>query len=239
MAERFVASAETTITQNGIFSVALSGGGTPQHLYELLATDEYANAIDWQRVHLFWGDDRCVAPDQDGSNYKQARLALIDHVPIPTTNIWRIRTELDCQEAATDYAQKLQQFVDQFQPRCDSAWPQLDFVLLGIGSDGHTASLFPQSKPSADRPTRVAVADYDGRPAQRVTLTEPVLNAARNVYFLINGESKAEIVRTVLIESDDALQYPALRIRPKNGTLNFILDYAAASLLDNISPHGT
>ena len=232
LAERFVDSAKTAIGRNGSFSVALSGGGTPQLFFELLGST-YADKVDWSKVHLFWGDDRCVPPDQDGSNYKQARLALIDHVPIPTNNVWRIKTELDCSHASTDYARQLQQFAQQFQPDADAPWPRLDFVLLGMGSDGHTASLFPQSEPCLDQATRVAVADYDGRPAQRVTLTEAVLNAAHNIYFLINGESKAAMVRTVLMESDDALQYPALRIRPKSGTVTFLLDYAAATLFDN------
>ena len=231
----FAQAAQDAIAARGLFAVALSGGSTPQRLFELLAQPPYANSIHWQHVHIFWADDRCVAPDKDGSNYKQARLALLEHITIPAENIWRIRTELPCQTAVTDYIEQLASFTARHQSSTEHSWPTLDLALLGMGSDGHTASLFPDSPITSDQPCRLAEADYDGRPALRVTLTEPVLNAARKIVFLVAGAGKAEMINTVLVDEknneDAAFQYPVLRIRPKSQNLTFYLDSAAASLL--------
>ncbi len=227
----FINSAETSITNQGYFSAVLSGGGTPQRFFELLSQPANAQKVSWENVHFFWADDRCVPPNQDGSNYKQARLALLDHIPIPAQNIWRIKTELACEQAAENYSEQLFDFAQKYQSEQASNWPNFDFVLLGMGNDGHTASIFPNSPLCHNISVRIASADYEDRPSMRVTLTEAVLNYAHNIYYLILGDSKSSIIRTVLVESDDILLYPLLRIRPVNGTVTYMLDSSSSSLL--------
>lgn len=236
MAEVFVDSAEKSIASHGHFVVALSGGGTPQPLYELLATPSYAQRVDWENVHFFWGDERCVPISADGNNYKQTATALLSKLTIPEQNIWRVKTELPCASAAQAYQQQLAAFAQQYQPDTGLNWPIFDMVLLGMGGDGHTASLFPNSPLSTGEPTRVVVADYAGRPANRVTLTESVFNSALTLFVLVAGADKAHMLNCVLeVATEDQLAYPVLRIRPKNGSLSFILDTAAAN---NLSPNG-
>lgn len=230
-AAAFVAAAHGAIMERGIFTVALSGGGTPQQFYELLASPAYADQINWQRVHLFWGDERAVPPDADGSNYKQFKEAVIDHVAIPAENIHRVRGELDAEFAAHDYMRQLEAFALAHECVAGNLWPPLDLVLLGLGGDGHTASIFPYTPITIGRPTQAVTADYDGRPAHRVTLTEGVINDARQIWFMIKGLKKAAIVREVVQGARDVDRLPGQRIRPKNGMLTFLLDQPAANLL--------
>jgi len=197
------------------FTIALSGGGTPRGLYEMLAAPPYREQIPWQRMHVFWGDERCVPPDHPGSNYRMAREALLDHVPIPAHNVHRIHGELGTEAAAQAYNAKLRAFFG-------APWPTFDLVLLGLGNDGHTASLFPGSDALKEtaRPAVGVTAHYENRPAQRVTLTLPAINAARQVLFLAAG--KAGIVQAVLNEPDAG--YPAQRVRPTTGELFWLVD---------------
>jgi 6-phosphogluconolactonase len=177
-----------------------------------------------EQVHLFWGDERCVPPDDPGSNYRLAEEALIAHVPIPPENVNRVRGELKAGVAAQAYENQLQDFF--CGPR-----PRFDLVLLGLGEDGHTASLFPGS-PLLDEKVRLvapATASYQDRPAQRVTLTLPAINTARQVLFLVAGGAKAEIVQAVI--EGPAGRYPAQRIQPTAGQLTWLVDAAAASRL--------
>lgn len=230
MAEMFVAAATADIAENGVCTLVLSGGGTPQPLYERLASHDYANRVEWEHVHLFWGDDRLVLPSADGSNYKQVKEALFDHVPVPTDNVWRMLTELDGARAAADYRWVLDNFAVQHQNR--TGWPVFDFVLLGMGSDGHTASLFPESKRAeADEGVRVVSADYEDRPANRITLTESVINDARRIFVLVTGEKKAEMIATIIDGEQQPEKYPIQRIRPNSEHLTFVLDEAAAKFL--------
>jgi 6-phosphogluconolactonase len=224
-AEEFTQLANQAIAKRGRFLTALSGGSTPQRLYELLVD---AN-IDWSHTFWFWGDERCVSPDDSGSNYHQAYQTLLSHVSVPSKNILRIKGELPPQEAADDYAKVMEEFR---QPGL--AWPSFDLVLLGMGDDGHTASLFPWSDPAIETgaPTLAVNADYEGRPAQRVTLTSPVFNAARQVFFLVSGDSKAETLAQVLNEPHKPRQYPAQRIHPANGQVTWLVDEAAAKELE-------
>lgn len=223
MAGRIVIEAQTAIKKRGRFSLVLSGGGTPQALFDLLGSPNIADRIDWQRTHLFWADERCVPPTEDGSNYKQAKAAIIDHVPIPPKNVWRIKGELDPVAAANDYANQLERFAD------GTASPHFDLVLLGMGGDGHTASLFPNSPVELEGATVPVEANYDDRPARRVSLTPSALNNARNIWFLVTGSGKADMVKTVLDGEQNLSLYPAQRIRPKNGNLLWFLDKKAAS----------
>ncbi len=223
-AQRFTDLAREAAGSRERFSVVLSGGSTPGRLFRLLAEEPYRVQVPWEQVHLFWGDERCVPPDDPGSNYRLAEESLIAHVPIPPENVHRIRGELQADMAAQAYENRLQDFF--CGPR-----PRFDLVLLGLGEDGHTASLFPGS-PLLDEQKRLAAAataSYQDRPAQRVTLTLPAINTARQVLFLVAGGAKAEIVQAV-IEGPTG-RYPAQRIRPTAGQLTWLLDAAAASRL--------
>jgi 6-phosphogluconolactonase len=223
-AGRFSEEARAAVESRGRFSVALSGGSTPEGTYRLLGREPYRDRVPWDRVHLFWGDERCVPPDDPGSNYHMADQTLIAHVPIPAENVHRMPGELAPEAAARAYRRELEDFF------CGPL-PRLDLVLLGLGSDGHTASLFPGAESlEALSDTVLAVeADYEGRPARRVTLTLPAINAARQVLFLVSGESKAEIVARVLGTRTGDL--PAERVCPIAGELVWLLDEPAAGAL--------
>ena len=223
-AERFAHLAREAAELRGRFGVALSGGSTPQALYRLLALEPYYSQVPWAQVHLFWADERSVPPDHPGSNYRLAYEALIAQVRIPADNVHRIRGELAPDAAARAYDRDLLRFFGGLQPR-------FDLVLLGLGSDGHTASLFPDSV-ALEETERLAVATtafYGNRPAERVTLTLPVLNAARQVLFLVSGADKAKIVLAALADGGQVL--PAQRVRPAAGMLTWLLDAAAAAYL--------
>ncbi len=226
-AQRVSGLARQAAGSRGRFSLALSGGSTPGALYRLLAEEPYRSHIPWSQVHLFWADERCVPPGDPGSNYRLACEALIAHVPLPVGNVHRVRGELDPEAAARACDRELRRFFGGPRPR-------FDLVLLGLGSDGHTASLFPGSE-ALEETARLAVATttvYDNRPAGRITLTLPALNAARQVLFLVSGPEKAEIVRTVLADAEG--QLPARRVRPVAGQLAWLLDAAAAARLPAI-----
>jgi len=219
----FVEIAGEAVQVRGKFLLALSGGSTPDGLYRLLATGPYRNRIDWRKTLVFWGDERCVPPDDPGSNYRQACETLLEHVPIPGENIQRIRGELEPAEAAEGYARVLKRFA---APGLE--WPRLDLVLLGMGADGHTASLFPGSEVEAASPTLPVTANYQGRPARRVTLTPLVFNSARHILFLVAGENKASTLKEVLHGIYQPENLPAQRIRPVQGKLVWLADKEAA-----------
>ena len=223
-AQRFTYLAREAVDSRGRFSVALSGGSTPAALYRLLAEEPYRAQIPWTQVHLFWGDERCVPPDHPDSNYWLASETLISHVPIPSVNVYRVRGELEPELAARAYEKTLQDFF--CGPRT-----RFDLVLLGLGNDGHTASLFPGSDALHER-ERLAVAveaRYQDRPVHRVTLSLPVINTARQVLFLVTGRAKAGIVQAVLEGPEGLL--PAQQIRPTAGQTAWMLDREAAGQL--------
>ena len=226
-AQRFADLAREAVEFRGRFSVALSGGSTPGGLYRLLAEEPYRAQIPWDGVHLFWGDERCVPPDDPGSSFRLAEDTLIARVPIPPGNVHRVPGELGPEAAARVYETMLQDFF--CGPR-----PRLDLVLLGLGEDGHTASLFPGSSALDENERLVApvTAFYQDRPAQRVTLTLPAINGARQILFLASGKAKANIVQAVI--EGPVGQFPAQRVRPTAGQLTWLLDTAAASRLQGI-----
>jgi 6-phosphogluconolactonase len=221
---RFVALAREAAGSRGRFSVALSGGSTPGKLYRHLAGEPHRAKIPWAEVHLFWGDERCVPPGDAGSNFHLAEETLISRVPIPPENVHRVRGELEPGRAARAYEQELQDFF--CGPRA-----RFDLVLLGLGADGHTASLFPGSPVLAETERLVVAANavYQDRPAQRVTLTLPAINSARQILFLVTGSAKAAVVQSVVEGSDERL--PAQRIQPAAGQLTWLLDAEAARLI--------
>jgi 6-phosphogluconolactonase len=224
-ADLFVEQTVQSINERNRFLVALNGGSTPTRLFELLATD-YHEKADWSKVHVFWGDERCVPPDDAGSSYGQARDILLSHALIPDANIHRIKGELRPAEASKDYSLTLRGFAS---PPLE--WPRFDLIYLGIGEDGHTASLFPGSPVDVSEPTIPVTAHYQDRPANRVSLTPIVFNSARMIVFMATGEKKANTLAEVLSDRSNPELYPAQRIDPQDGKLIWLLDEAAASKL--------
>ena len=229
-ARRFTSLAREAVDSRGRASVALSGGSTPRRLFALLAAEPYCNQIPWEQLHLFWADERCVPPEDDGSNYRLVQEILISRVPIPPDQVHRMLGELAPEVAARAYERELQDFFCGPHPR-------FDLVLLGLGEDGHTASLFPDSPLLAERERLVApaTASYQGRPAARITLTLPAITTARQVLFLVAGSAKAAIVESVL--KGPAGRFPAQDVRPTAGSLSWLLDAAAAAQLQR-QEHG-
>ena len=209
-------------------SLALAGGSTPRRLYELLATEPYRSRIPWRLLHVFWGDERCVPPYHPASNFRMAREALLARVPIPAANIHRVPTEyIDPHSVAASYERTVRAF---FHLR-GHAWPAFDVIVLGLGEDGHTASLFPRA-PALHERHRIALATIGGKPhVPRITLSIPVLNHAQHLLWLVNGMSKASIVRAVLAGPFRPQEIPAQQIQPVHGAALWLLDRAAASQL--------
>ncbi|MCQ3938782.1 MAG: 6-phosphogluconolactonase [Chloroflexi bacterium] len=219
-AKKFIELAGQAIAERGRFLVSLSGGSTPMKLYERLANE----IIDWTRVHFFWGDERCVPVDNPGNTYGQTKKILFNK--IGTTNIHRVRSELEPESASADYAKTLSGFMEP-----PLAFPRFDLVLLGMGEDGHTASLFPGSPVEIETPTIAVTAHYQDRPANRVSLTPKVFNQAREIWFLVTGAGKAEMVCRVIHGERNLERYPAQRIQPVNGSLVWMVDEAAGKFL--------
>ncbi|MBI1277120.1 MAG: 6-phosphogluconolactonase [Anaerolineaceae bacterium] len=218
------ALSQRAISQSGRFTIALSGGSTPKTLFQLLASD-YKEAVDWENVYVFWGDERCVPPDDADSNFRMARETLLDYVPISEANIFRIKGELPPSDGAAQYELTLRGvFKDQL--------PRLDLILLGMGDDGHTASLFPGTDALNERqkwviPNHVLTA----KQTWRITFTLPVINNAANVMFLVAGTGKAETLKRVLKGEYKPTELPSQLIKPTDGTLVWAVDHAAQSLL--------
>ncbi|MDX1623627.1 MAG: 6-phosphogluconolactonase [Gemmatimonadota bacterium] len=240
-ARRIVSAASTAIGARGRFAIALAGGSTPEPLYESLGDSPGRDALDWSRVEVFWGDERCVPPDHPDSNYRMARAALLDAVPIPPERIHRIRGEEPDPEYAADlYERELHRELSS-SPR-DT--PRLDLVLLGLGTDGHTASLFPESEALEEKDRLVAAVKASTPTLQppvveRVTLTPPAINAADEVLFLVAGEEKAPAVEAVLEGPREPRRWPAQAIDPGPGRLAWLVDAGAArSLSDLHAPEG-
>jgi 6-phosphogluconolactonase len=218
--EFILEQAQASIAASGRFRIALSGGSTPRTSYELLATEEYARQIPWDKVHVFWGDERCVPPDDPQSDYRMANEALLKHLPLPPENVHRMEAELEPETAAARYTAVLEK---EFGP---DKLPEFDLILLGLGEDGHTASLFPGSSALAMHDRWVAAHYVEQLAAWRLTLTYPVINAARQVVFLVSGGAKASVVAEILEQGN--LDHPAARVSPGEGKLFWLLDADAA-----------
>ncbi len=228
-ADRFVSTAMDAVGARGCFMVALAGGSTPRGLYSLLATDErFLAHVPWEHCEFFWGDERHVPPDHPDSNYRMAFQAMLSHVPVPSDRVHRVRAEEpDAALAARAYEAELQRTFPG-----DVAIPRFDLILLGLGADGHTASLFPGTDVLAEATRLVAATRVESLGAERITMTYPLLNATRGVMFIAAGEEKAHAVRDVLRPPPGAPYLPARRVRPTDGALVWVIDRAAASLLD-------
>lgn len=226
-ARMFVEWAWQAIARQGAFRVALSGGSTPKVMYGHLASETYRKQVDWGKVYLFWGDERCVPPDDPESNYGMARKELLIRVPIPSANVHRMEAERDdLGRAAQEYEELLRKELD----RDENGLPRFDLVFLGMGADGHTASLFPGARGirTTSRWVSTPLAPKPGK--RRMTLTLPVMNAARRVLFLVAGSEKAAMLRTVLEEKVQP-PLPSQLVEPVDGQKLFLVDRAAAALL--------
>lgn len=226
-ARQFVDWAWQSIAREGSFIVALSGGSTPREMYRLLATPEYRAQVDWPRVQLFWGDERAVPPDHPDSNYGMVRRELLLNVPIPPQNVHRMEAErVNIGRAAHDYEEVLREVLDLDE----RGFPRFHLILLGMGPDGHTASIFPGSRIPRQTSRWVSTPMVAKLGARRMTLTLPVLDAAMRVLFMITGAEKADVLQRVLNGNADP-PYPAQLVQPRDGTRYFLLDEAVASKL--------
>jgi 6-phosphogluconolactonase len=228
-AEEVVRTANEAVAQRGRFTIALSGGSTPKNLYNLLATNA-RTALPWDRMFFFWGDERHVPPTDPESNYQMVEEAMLSKIPVAAGNVFRIKAENpDAAAASEDYEQTLKKFF-ALEP---GQFPRFDLILLGMGPDGHTASLFPGTAALQEK-SRLVVANWvEKMKTHRITLTLPVLNAARCITFLVSGTDKATVLREVLEENVPAEQYPAKLVKPSDGKLIWLIDRAAASQLTN------
>ncbi len=223
-AERFVEYAHEAVHDGARFTVALAGGNTPKRVYELLAT-EFKDRIHWSSVYIFFGDERCVPPDHPDSNYRMVYATLISKVAIPAENVHRIIGEGDAHTNAQSYEQELKLFFPGL------LWPRFDLVLLGMGEDGHTASLFPGSEALNEKSRWVIKTRMDQSRQDRITLTIPVFNHAAHAIFLVTGKGKAKRLAEVLHTPSGSERLPAQTIQPAEGSLEWLIDKSAASLL--------
>jgi len=221
----FINAAETNIKDHDRLNVALSGGSTPRQMHALLSRDPFCRAVKWDKIHIFWGDERCVPLDDPASNYGAARNDFLDRVPIPEGNIHPMPANMDPAAAVLFYQKTLEAHL----PKDAAGFPVFDLIFLGIGIDGHIASLFPEDA-ALDKSEQWVAAVRGGVPdVLRLTLTFPVLNHARQIAFMISGKQKAKLVRALFEE--EGFVFPAQRIQPIRGKLLWILDAEAASLL--------
>ena len=222
-AQYIVRVANEAIVTRGRFTIALSGGNTPKKLYSLLGSEPYRSQIDWKLVDIFWSDERCVPPDNPDSNYRMAHEVLLSHIQIPAPQVHRMPADSPGRDAASlTYTQEMQHVFGT------NGIPNFDLIQLGMGPEGHTASLFPH-QPSLHETERLVIpVSVPKPPPDRLTFTPPILNAARNVLFLVTGADKADALHAVLEGEYNPDEYPAQIVRPPNGEVTWMVDTAAA-----------
>ena len=219
----FIESATEAISENGRFSIALSGGSTPKLLFTKLAEPEFSGQLDRDKIFIFWGDERNVPPDHQDSNFRMAKEHLLDKIGIPANNIYRIRGELPAKEAAQDYQTLLESFF--------GTTPMFDLILLGMGEDGHTASLFPNTE-ALEEDTRWVVENHVPKlNTTRITLSFPAINHAKKVLFLVQGTHKAQVLKEVLYGTYQPNLLPSQAVNPINGKLLWLVDQEAGKFL--------
>lgn len=223
-AEFFVAQARSAIEERDAFFVCLSGGNTPRRAYQILTDPRHRDQVDWQKVHVFWGDERCVPPDDPKSNERMAWRALLDHVPIPSGQVYPIRCADSPQMAAQKYETLL-------HARFGPGETAFDLIFLGLGENGHTASLFPDTAALEEQKNWVAAVYVREQDLYRVTLTAPVINMAKKIVFLVSGEDKAAVLKEVLEGPSNPFHLPAQLIKPADGELIWLVDNKAGRLL--------
>lgn len=232
-ARRVVSIARDAIVNRGRFDIALSGGTTPRSLYQLLASDEYRSQIDWTKACVFWGDERRVPPGDPESDYRMAHELLLAHVAVPEENIFRMQGEGLLNSAKVDYENKLTKHFNLARRE----FPRFDLILLGLGADGHTASIFPGTRAVSDLTNLVIIYEVPQLGAERMTISRSVINNARNILFLVSGEDKAAALEATLEGAKQPSRYPAQGITPVDGELTWLVDKAAASKL-KVKPSG-
>lgn len=228
-ADAIARAAREAMAAHGSFSIALSGGSTPKAIFELLARDHAAGGcpVEWEKAHAFFGDERCVPQDHPDSNYRMASEALLSKVPIPPPQVYRVQTELGETTAAERCIADLRKVC---QP-ASGAVPRLDLIMLGMGNDGHTASLFPETTALNEQNAWVVANWVPKLSAHRITFAYPLINAAKEVLFIAGGAEKASMLRNVLRGDPSGQTYPSQNIKPANGKLVWLVDEAAAALL--------
>jgi 6-phosphogluconolactonase len=215
-------NARAESSRNRRFNIALAGGNTPRTIYEQWATVQ--NDKLWDKVHFFWGDERCVPPDHNDSNYRMANDAMLSKISIKETQVHRIRCEDNAEAEIQRYADEIRKYLPT-----KSKLPEFDWILLGVGTDGHTASLFPDSGALKEQSSIYVIAEHPQTGQERISLSLPVINNAKKITFLVTGEKKAQIIRDIL--KNKLSGCPAARVKPLSGMLQWYLDEAAASLL--------
>jgi 6-phosphogluconolactonase len=219
---------QEAILAKGVFTIALSGGSTPKRLYKLLAdpNQPFRDQFPWDQTHFFWTDERHVPPDHAESNYRMVLEAMLAHAPVPEANVHRMFSErVDADDTAFEYESQLRNFFNI----TNGEFPRFDFVLLGLGADGHTASIFPGSEVLQEKRRLIAAPFVEKLNTHRLTMTLPVLNSAASIIFLVTGEEKSEILRDVLQVTPP--QFPAQAIKPTKGELTWLVDSDAAAKL--------
>ncbi|MEI7811992.1 MAG: 6-phosphogluconolactonase [Ignavibacteria bacterium] len=216
-ADLFANIALSSVQKNGYFIVSLSGGSTPMETYKILAENTYKQKIPWDKVYMFWGDERCVPFESEMNNARMTYNALLKHVPVPEENVFRVQTNLPPEEAAKDYESQLRRFFSNHQPF-------FDLVLLGLGKDGHTASLFPFTPALNETDNRVKEVYIKEASSWRITLTLPVINRASNIAFLVSGHEKSKIFNEVTRGAYEPARLPAQLVKPEQGMLYWLID---------------
>lgn len=224
-AEEFFLKVKSLSEKSDRVSIALSGGTTPKLFFKVLA-EKYKDKIDWQKTHFYWVDERCVPPDDPESNFGMTNEFLFSHISIPSQNIQRIRGEEDPEIESVRYSHVILNNV-----KSDNDLPQFDITLLGIGEDGHTASIFPNQMKLLDSPEICEAAVHPVSSQKRITLTGKVINNSSYIAFLVSRESKAKIISQIINKSPESGKYPAAYIHMSNGNLQWFLDKSSASLL--------
>ncbi len=229
VADEIVVRMNSAVKARGLASLVLSGGSTPYGVYELLGSAECRSRIAWERIHLFWGDERCVPPTSPESNFRMAHESLVARISIPAENVHRIAGEQPPTEAARSYEMQIQNFFS-LKP---GEFPMFDLVLLGIGGDGHTASLFPGTTALQVKDKIVTAVYVEKLETHRITMTLPAINNSRCIIFMVEGKNKASVLRDILDDAGHA--YPSQLVHPAAGELHWFIDYAAASEMQTMN----
>lgn len=229
-ANKFIEIGNEKIKENGRFTVALAGGSTPKSLYELLTTNEFRNKIDWEKVYFFFGDERDVSPMSEMSNFRMANEIMLKNLDVPQTNIFRWHTEII---NAPEVAESYERSIKKFFALANGEFPRFDLILLGMGDDGHTASLFPFTD-ALNETTKIVVANYvEKLDSKRLTFTYPTINNAKNIIFLVGGANKADALREILEGVENTDKFPSQNVNPENGKLIWLVDKKATQNLSN------
>jgi len=224
LAEDFKTALEDKAASGETLTVALSGGHTPKAFFQVLAEPPYRDGLPWDKAIVFWGDERCVPPDDDQSNFKMTNDALLSHINIPEANIHRVLGENPPGEEVTRYEEEIKRNI----PAAGNGFPRFDWIFLGMGEDGHTASLFPGAPTLKERDRICVVATHPETGQKRISITLPVIDNAERVSFLVSGAAKVPVLKEIMEKGSEPLPYPSSMVHPVDGILEWYVDKAAA-----------